>query len=206
MNADDIFDAAVAIAREVVDERSLGALLNKALERSQFLLTPWRQRKPVEWSQLNQAASELVAPYLQRIAKLEADVRHLSESNASYVDGAIRLTTKLMASEARIANLETRVQDTDDVCKRMAEELGTCEIERDCARQVAYEAKNATDKALDRLAKLEAENKSLRDAARAIIAVHNELPTWPSSKQCAKAIDDLTNPVCAMIALLEGAL
>lgn len=69
--ADAVFDAAVTIARVIAPKNSMGELLNNALEHAQFVMTPWRQRNPVEWQQLNQAASEFVAPYLQRIAELD---------------------------------------------------------------------------------------------------------------------------------------
>ena len=137
MKVDDVFNAAVAIAREVVDERTPG---EKFPIDELYALRDGseRQGRAPDLADIRSLIDKVAAPYRARIAELEAIALKVPELMREY-------------------------------------------------------------------AKLESENKSLREAARAMIAVHDNLPTSPSLKQCAKAIDDLTNPVCAMIALIEGA-
>jgi hypothetical protein len=55
---------------------------------------------------------------LARIDELEADVRHLSESNASYVEGAIRLTTELISSRSRVSKLEAENASLREVASK----------------------------------------------------------------------------------------
>lgn len=72
MSADDIFNAAVAIARDVIDNRqSHGARLRDALENCGIRVR--------DIGACYDAASEFAAPYLARIAELEAENKALSE-------------------------------------------------------------------------------------------------------------------------------
>lgn len=106
MSADDVFDAAVAIARNIVANSPEGERLNRALEHAQFVMTPWRQRNPVEWAQLNQAASEFAAPYLARIAELEAENKALR----SQITRRDNLVDQLLGGLARVDEAERNVE------------------------------------------------------------------------------------------------
>jgi hypothetical protein len=126
MSADDFFKAAVTIVREVVNKRSL------ELTKSQVAFVDACDAKPRDITQVDLVAiirklqareSEFAAPYLARIEELQSDVRHLCENNASYVEGAIRLTTKLMASEERIAKLEVENKSLREQSRLGADEL-----------------------------------------------------------------------------------
>jgi hypothetical protein len=94
MNADDIFDVAIAIAREVVDEQSLGVrlrvLINKA-HRDNTLpnqsAATFDDIVQVGYRASEQAASEFAAPYLARIAELEAELRARTAQRDDHVRG-----------------------------------------------------------------------------------------------------------------------
>lgn len=120
MSADDVFDAAVAIAHNIVAKSPEGERLNRALEHAQFVLTPWRQRNPGEWSQLNQAASEFAAPYLRKIAELEKQLTNADPRvPADYVR---RLRAALTAEhpEVIIDAAARVVRERDDARTRIA--------------------------------------------------------------------------------------
>jgi hypothetical protein len=58
--------------------------------------------------------------------------------------------------------------------------------------------------ATHKIAKLEAENASLREVASKIMAVHDALPTWPTRYDCARAIDDVSPHIAQLSELLRG--
>lgn len=119
--ADAVFDAAAAIAREVVDERSLGSKLSEIQQRAMHERVPTHRDAFFEdiingqRRAMDQTASEFVAPYLQRIEDK---------------------TREHMAAQSALDN------------------------ERQAHRQTISRLGTATD----RIAKLEAENKAVRDA------------------------------------------
>ena len=151
MSADDIFNAAVAIAREVVDERSIGVSLLTILNKtaSHCVQAQGYHGRLISFTpyQYEQVASEFAAPYLARIAELESTLLRVREETTS-------LPMQLESLRAIRATLELEVSELQDAYG--SEERTRIKLSRTVAEQE------------DRIAKLEAENKSLRDAAIAM--------------------------------------
>lgn len=136
ISADDAFDAAVAIARNVVAKSPEG-----------------------EWSQLNQAASEFAAPYLARIAELSEQLTNADPKiPADYVR---RLRAALTAEhpEVIIDAAARVVRERNDALARIAE------LETEARRnRIAIDALTESGKASAGIvAKLEAENTALHE-------------------------------------------
>ncbi|TXH56766.1 MAG: hypothetical protein E6Q97_05805 [Desulfurellales bacterium] len=160
ISADDAFDAAVAIAHNIVAKSPEGERLNRALEHAQFVMTPWRQRNPVEWSQLNRAAADFAAPYLRKIAELEKQLTNADPRvPADYVR---RLRAALTAEhpEVIIDAAARVVRERNDALARIAE------LETEARRnRIAIDALTESGKASAGIvAKLESDNKALHDA------------------------------------------
>lgn len=107
--ADAVFDAAAAIAREVVDERSLGSKLSEIQQRAMHERVPTHRDAFFEdiingqRRAMDQAASEFVAPYLRRIAKLEAENKALCDAARLFADEYEKAKEVTMPVDAHIA-------------------------------------------------------------------------------------------------------
>jgi hypothetical protein len=100
MSADDIFDAAVAIAREVVDDRySTGAKLRRLMTNHGIRIR--------DFDACDHAASEFAAPYLQRIAGLELQLRIMTNGGNALAELADKWRDRAKESDERIAKLES---------------------------------------------------------------------------------------------------
>lgn len=147
MTADKLFDATVAIARDVVEERRTGEgqRLHLVLAKANVVgwFHSWLGFADNERNGINRAASEFAAPYLARIAELEKE---------TLFDILERL-----GDHCHIMNPNGYADlDADGVRARIF-------------KFVEYLTEHAMGDLRENVAKLEAENKALRDAARAVL-------------------------------------
>jgi hypothetical protein len=135
MSADDAFNAAVAIAREVVDERKRAENLYNAIRRKLVIhATPqFALLFPSEQADIVNAASEFAAPYLQRIAELEAKNRALCDAARLFADEYEKAKEVTMPVDAHTAAMSLiSILPHEHKFARCGSDIGGTHLER-CA-------------------------------------------------------------------------
>mgnify|MGYP003443388913 CR=1 FL=1 len=108
MSANDIFSAAVAIARDIIDDRySTGAKLRRLLTNRGIRIR--------DFDACDDVASEFAAPYLQRIAELEAELRTRTAQRDDHIRGGKHDADRIAKLEAENKSLRDAAQKAFDV-------------------------------------------------------------------------------------------